>query len=970
MNEEQQTAITYNDGPLLIIAGAGTGKTHCLVEKVKYLIKNNLAKPEQILALTFTEKAAAEMEERIDTAMPYGYFQMLTSTFHSFADQLLKEEAQHIGLNSGYRLMTEAETVIFLRQNLFLFDLKYFRPLGNPHRFLTAMRQHFSRLRDEDISPEQYLAWTAKLKDKEHYPELAEAYKTYQTLKIKEGLMDFSDLVYYLLKLFRDRPKILEKYRRQFTHVLVDEFQDTNIAQYSLIKLLCPPPANPHLTVVGDDSQAIYKFRGASVSNILDFMKDYPQAKQVTLLKNYRSNQAVLDAAYRLIKHNDPDTLEVRLGISKKLVAQKPDGKDSVRFYWTQQAEEEADCVADTIQKMYGAVSGRSLQYSDFAILTRANNHSDAFIRALARQGIPYQFLGPGMLFKQPEIKDLIAYLKVLNNIEDSVSLYRVLLMDIFRPDTKDINLLMIFSRKVNQPLFTAIEIYLSFIDRKLFREDWEIYRKYLPFLKKETKDTLIVVFKMIKHHLDLTKKETAGQILFYFLEDTKYLNRLTNYETAADEKIALNISKFFNKLKAYESDHEDASVSAIIDYIEMSMELGESPITAKEDIGNLNAVNILTVHSAKGLEFPVVFLTNLTRGRFPTYARSEPIPIPTELIKEILPEGNYHEEEERRLFYVGLTRAKDYAYLSASRFYGEGKREQKISPFVVETIGENEIKKVQSVKKEEKAQLSIFDFKKPPTPPIFPNSPTIPLTNFSYTQLETYERCPLQYRYQYILKIPTAPAAALSFGETIHKTLQQFYQEFIKDKNYEGKNIFTIYKKLWIPVGYASAAHETRMKKEGEKILKRYLSAFHNPQLQILGLEKLFKIKIANDVYITGKIDRIDKLDNNAIEIIDYKTGKKPEQKELEKSVQLSIYALAAINDGLYRKKIGDVRLTFYFLNDMEKVSLTRTMADLETVKTNIKETADKIRQSDFAPKVGPWCDFCAFRMLCEAWQ
>ncbi len=965
VNEEQQTAITYNDGPLMIVAGAGTGKTHCLVEKVKYLIKNDLAKPEQILALTFTEKAATEMEERIDVAMPYGYFQMWVSTFHSFADQLLKEEAYHIGLNSGYRLITEAESIIFLRQNLFLFNLEYFRPLGNPHRFLTAMLQHFSRLRDEDISPEQYLTWVKKLKDKEHYQELADAYKAYQALKTKEGLMDFSDLVYYLLKLFRDRPNVLEKYRRQFTHVLVDEFQDTNISQYSLIKLLCPPKTNPHLTVVGDDSQAIYKFRGASVSNILDFMKDYPQANQVTLLKNYRSNQTILDAAYQLIKHNDPDTLEAKLGISKKLVAQIPNSKDSVRFYWAQKAEEEADCVAEQMQQL-----GKTYRYSDFAVLTRAHNHSDVLIQAFSRKGIPYQFLGPGMLFKQPEIKDLIAYLKVLNNIEDSVSLYRVLLMDIFHLDTKDINLLMIFSKKVNQPLLMAIEIYLSFIDHDLFREEWEIYRKYLPFFKKETKDVLAVIFKMIKHHLDLTKKETAGQLLFFFLEDTKYLNRLTNYKTAAEEKIALNISKFFSKLKSYESAHENASVPAVIDYIEMSMELGESPMTEKEDVDNLNAVNILTVHSAKGLEFPVVFLINLTRGRFPTYGRREPIPIPPALIKEILPEGDYHEEEERRLFYVGLTRAKDYVYLSASRFYGEGKREQKISPFAIETVGKELIKKMQVVKKEEKSQLSIFDFKKSPIPSTSPNPLTSSITNFSYTQLETYERCPLQYRYQYMLKIPTAPAAALSFGETIHKTLQQFYQEFMKNKNYDEKNIFTSYKKLWIPVGYASAAHETRMKKEGENILKRYLTIFHHPQLQILGLEKLFKIKIANDIFVTGKIDRIDKLNNNVIEIIDYKTGKKPEQKELEKSVQLSIYALAAIDDGLYRKKIGDVRLSFYFLNDMEKVSLTRTMVDLETVKTKIIETADKIRHSDFTPKAGPWCNFCAFRMLCEAWQ
>ena len=310
LNDEQKKAVEYNQGPLLIVAGAGTGKTTVVVEKIKYLLKKKLAEPEEILALTFTEKAAFEMEERVDREIPYGYFQMWISTFHAFADQILKEEISHIGLSPGYRLMTEAETIIFLRKNLFLFNLNYFRPLGNPNKFLEALLDHFSRLRDEDISPEEYLKWVSRQRESEETKknlELANAYKTYQTLKIKEGVMDFADLIYYLLQLFRERKNILKKYQEKFKFVLVDEFQDTNIAQYDLIKLLCPSKENFPLTVVGDDSQAIYKFRGASVSNIMSFMKDYTRAKQITLRNNYRSNQTILDKSYRLIKYNDPD---------------------------------------------------------------------------------------------------------------------------------------------------------------------------------------------------------------------------------------------------------------------------------------------------------------------------------------------------------------------------------------------------------------------------------------------------------------------------------------------------------------------------------------------------------------------------------------------------------------------------------------------------------------------------------------
>lgn len=326
LNNQQKQAVEYHQGPLLIIAGAGTGKTTVIINKIEDIIKNNLAKPEEILALTFTEKAAYEMEERLDKKLPYGYFQMTIDTFHGFADQILKQEIINIGLSNNYKLLTETEAIIFFKKNLFQFDLNFYQPVSNPEKFIENLINHFSRLKDENISPNEYLNWVKNNKEltpeeKEKYLELAFAYEKYQKLKIKNELFDFSDLIFYLIQLLKNRPMILKEYQKRFKFILVDEFQDTNIAQYELIKLLAPPKINPKLTVVGDDSQAIYKFRGASVSNILTFMKDYPQAKQITLLKNYRSNQEILDKSYQLIKANDPDTLEAKLGISKKLIA-------------------------------------------------------------------------------------------------------------------------------------------------------------------------------------------------------------------------------------------------------------------------------------------------------------------------------------------------------------------------------------------------------------------------------------------------------------------------------------------------------------------------------------------------------------------------------------------------------------------------------------------------------------------------
>lgn len=953
-NEEQKEAIEYHKGPSLIIAGAGTGKTRVIVEKIAYLIHGKHAKPEEILALTFTEKAASEMEKRVDEILPYGYFQMWISTFHAFADQILKEEAHHIGIPSDFRLLTEAESLLFLRKHLFLLRMDYFRPLGNPNKFLKALNQHFSRLKDEDIQPEEYVKWAKGFsEEKEQYLELSNAYNMYQQLKIKENVADFSDLMYYLLRLFRTRPRLLETYRSRFRYVLVDEFQDTNIAQYNLIKLLCPPKKNPLLTVVGDDSQAIYKFRGASISNILTFMQDYPKAKQITLRKNYRSNQNILDAAYRLIKHNDPDTLEVRLGISKSLVAQKEDLKDSVRFFLADTGEDEADFATEEILKLRSA----GYEFSHCAILVRANNHADAFTRSLQRKGIPYQFLGPGMLFKQPEVKDLVAYLKFLNNIEDSVSLYRVICMDIFGIDVRDIHVILAFAKKINAPLFHAIEFCLSI---------FEIQQEYLPNIQDDTKKKLLKVYEMIKTHLTRTKKETAGYILYDFLEKTAYLNKLAAYKTEREEKTALNISKFFNKLKSFENTHEDASVSAVVDYIDMSMELGESPLSAEIDMDAYNAVNILTVHSAKGLEFPIVFLANLTQGRFPTYGKKESIPLHEKLIKEILPQGDYHLQEERRLFYVGLTRAKDIAYLSAAQRYGEGKRERKISPFIYETLGEDVVKKNLNIKKEEKVQLAMFDFKKTEEPVVKKN---IPVHTLSFSQIDTYKTCPLQYKYQYVLKIPTPPSHAASFGETVHKTLQKFYMEVLTDRKTGEKRLVELFHSLWIPLGYQDKNHEQTRKKAGEEMLVLFFKTFHNPHARIIALEKPFKIKIDKDTSVTGKIDRVDAKPGGDIEIIDYKTGKKPEEKKLKNSLQLSIYALAAEDKNLFDKKPEQTNLTFYYLDTMESFSMKKTSEDIHTVKEQIIETADNIRSGNLEPDVGIHCNYCPFRMICEAW-
>ncbi|MCL4339083.1 ATP-dependent helicase [Patescibacteria group bacterium] len=983
LNKKQSQAVRHGVGPLLIIAGAGTGKTTVITERIKWLISKNLAKPVEILALTFTDKAAKEMEERVDIAMPYGYTQMFITTFHSFGEKILRQEALEIGLDPGYKLMTQAESIIFFRKNLFRFALNYFRPLGNPTKFIEGMLQHFERLKDEDVEPSQYIKWANKQRagnreqseeekvSTDKYIELANAYRTYEELKVKEGVMDFSDLISNTLLLFRKRQNILRHYQEQFKYILIDEFQDTNFAQNELAILLAGRGKN--ITVVGDDDQAIYRWRGAAISNIIQFRSRFPKAKMVVLTENYRSSEEILDSAYKLIQFNNPDRLEVKEKFDKKLVSARKLKGEKIEFIREERVEDEVEEVVKKIKYIKKSCKDEKdeevYDWKDFAVLIRANSQAEPFVRGLVRAGIPYQFLGPGMLFRQPEIKDLIAYLTLLSDISDSVAVYRVLSMPIFGINIRDLSSINNFARRVGLSTFEAIEAVVAY--HKGDKDHWSMeknYGNFLPFISIQTKEKLAKLTEMVERHLKLVKTETAGQILYFFLEDAGLLRQFTEYKSVKEERTAQNISKFFNKLKSFEAGHDDASVQAVIDWINMSMELGESPLAADVDWMENDAVNILTVHSSKGLEFPNVFLVNLVAGRFPTTERREKIPIPDELVKEILPEGDYHLEEERRLFYVGVTRARDRFILSAANYYGEGKRERKISTFVGETLDIDLAMLGKNSSKEKIKQLTLLEWKKVEELPRNPIRQ--PINYLSYSQIDTFTTCPLQYKYRYILKIPVPPSAAGSFGSSMHEALQTFYERIKRGEKLDKEKLLKILDEVWLPVGYGSRQYEDRMKERGREMLTNFFEKFYNPEIIPQSLEQVFKIRLSPTLAIGGKIDRVDITSEGKIEVIDYKTGRRPTEKEIRENLQMTVYALAATDRGIYNKKAEDVILSFYFFDQYEKVSSTRSEEQLVQAREDLLGKAQEISISAFEPKVGPWCDFCDFRLICEAWQ
>lgn len=953
LNPQQLKAVGHLEGPLLIIAGAGTGKTTVITERIKHLILKKNILPSQILALTFTDKASSEMEERIDIAMPYGYTQMWISTFHAFCDRILRNEAHTIGLDSGYKLISESESVLLLRKNIFNIGLQLFRPLGNPTKFLDALLTHFSRLKDEDVSPEEYLLWTQNQNlDKneiEQYIELANAYKKYEELKVKESVMDFSDLVSNTLLLFRTRKNILKKYQDQFKFILVDEFQDTNYAQNELAIKLAGDDKN--ITVVADDDQSIYRFRGAAVSNVLQFKKNFPNAEIITLNDNYRSTQTILDAAYRLIQYNNPNRLEIVESIDKKLKSHSKAPKKDIELIRENRTEDEADAIARKIKELtINHEPSTSYRYNDIAILVRANNHAQSITSALQRHKIPFQFLGPGYLFQQEEIKDLIAYVVFLTNLTDSVSLFRVLSMNILDIPSIELNYLLNFAKRKNLTLFEAL------------------YNIDQPFLKPVTKEKLTNFREMAKRHLEKSKKESAGQILYDFLVDSKLFETLNSANSVQEERKIQNIAKFFDRIKNFETERSDANIFTLAEWLNLMLQMGDSPTAADIDLKNRNAVNILTVHSSKGLEFRVVFLVNLVSDRFPSRERSEKIPLPDGIIKESIdPNTNFHLEEERRLFYVGMTRAKERLYFTAANYYGTGKRIKKLSPFVYEALPElqqNADQKITIHQLSITEILSVYENIEEKEEKRIP----LKLSYITFSNLQMFDICPLHYKAKVIFNIPTPAAAVQSFGISIHSTLCNFYKKMREGYTPSLKELNEILKKEWISEGYSGKKHEEERFAQGIKILED----FYNTELKIpkttLGIELPFSFVLKNGVKVFGKIDRVDQK-GKGIEIVDYKTGLDNPKADKAHRLQLAMYALAAtkIKDNIFNKDPKDITLTLHFLEGNTKKTMNFVQEDLNKLEKDLIEKIAEIERSDFQCSRNILCKTCEYKLLCQ---
>ena len=957
LNKEQLAAVTHKEGPLLIIAGAGTGKTSVITRRISWLISEGLAKTDEILALTFTDKAAKEMQERVDVLLPYGYTDIWISTFHAFGDRLLRENALIYGLNPDFKVLTQPESAVFFREHLFEFGLSVFRPLSDPTRFIEALISFFSRAKDEDISPDDYFKYAQEFKLKakdspedaalqeeaELQLEVAAAYVKYQGLLLKEGVLDFANQFYLALQLLRAHPLVLKRYQQQFKYILVDEFQDTNFAQYQLARSLAAGSGN--ITVTGDDDQCIYRFRGAAYSNLLSFMKDFPEAAKVSLIQNYRSTQSILDSAYRLIQQNNPERFEAKAGIDKRLVSTAEPGKAPEHLHFDTRSTE-ADNVARLIKEK---AAGGKFKFRDFAILVRSNSDADSFLQALNMQDIPWQFSGNQGLYSREEVKLCINFLRVIANPADSLSLYYLASSEVYPIALSELVVCNHYAKRRNKPLYSVL--------------------KELPAIEEfanisqDSKKKIEQLLNDIDKYLKIAREETTGRLLYSFLTDSGLLKKLTNEQSLESETKIQNLAKFFSHVRDFELVAKEDRVISFVSYLNLLIEAGDDPPTVEADL-ETDAVNVLTIHKAKGLEFRVVFLVSLVQGRFPWPRRPQAIELPNSLIKEVLPTGDFHIQEERRLFYVGMTRAKEELYLTSAEDYG-GKRLKRISQFVFEALGtqnqEKEKKKASAIEAIER-----FAPKKETVKPQPAGSEGGKAVSLSYYQIDDYLTCPLKYKFVNILRVPIMEHHTVIYGRAMHDAVSRYFQYRLSGRQLSLAELLAMFKDNFDPQGFLDAKHQEERLKVGQTALVRFFNDQSTKNAKLKFIEKDFNFRIG-DIKIAGRFDRVDE-DESGISIIDFKTSDIKAQKDADKRIkdnkQLVLYALA------FKAIFGELpaKIELSFLESGLKASRPVKESEFAEIIEEIEKVAAGIRRGEFraTPDYNN-CNYCAYSQICS---
>ncbi len=940
-NQRQRQAIEHVGGPMLVLAGAGTGKTTVLTKRIARLIAGKHARPDEILAITYTENAAAEMCARV-AREPGAGCELRASTFHAYCYEMLQR------CGRGFRVIDKRDLWVYLRLRLEELPLEHFRPARNPGEFLDALLAFFDRCHDELITPDKYDAYVERLrrgevrtprvsktKDAEQYThtdvvarceELARVFRRVEEMLREDNLGTFGHMIAGAIELLRGDADLLARERARARFILIDEFQDANVGQIELVALLAGEERN--VFAVGDPDQAIYRFRGASSAAFDEFRRRFPNAKGVVLNENQRSTSKILEASFAVIASNpqvgcalDGSNFQrERLQSARERREGKPLG-GPVEIVLAAPELEAAD-VASRIEDLHRAEA----EALECAVLYRQHSHRAELVRELTERNIPFVVHGLDSL-NTGDVRDALACLAAIESERDSASVFRLASLAVFNLDAMRVREeLHLAGRDVN--IGAALKRVPG--GEKMLAVLAEVQRQARAMDMKAD-----AVLELAIRHLRLPL--------------TPPLLALRNFVSEWTRKPITRTGRLQEFLR----------------YLEYFVEAGGAIEVPEAESSPPGAVRLMTVHAAKGLEFKYVFVLRATSGSFPASYREPLFEFPPELreiSQEELDDREIHKEEERRLFYVAMTRAKDALTLCAKP--GRGKKDDSPPGFLRDLM--SGAAKGTWTKRPGDARLTIHAGAAHPVSRLgdwLLMPPALPLDNvvLSATAIQMYKECPLAYKIRREWNVPGEIAASMHFGNAIHVALKGFYDALRAGRPQDQGELLQCFRDALAEMRFEDDLQQRLYEEQGLRQLSEFFASQQGtPPPEVVHTEKTFEIMVAG-VRVRGRIDRLDRVEGVRVAVTDYKTGSPRKQEDADQSLQLSIYALAC-----EQWKLTAERLIFYNLDTNEAVTTRRTAGQLQDAVTEVRTVADGIAAGQFDPSPGYHCRRCGYRGMC----
>ena len=966
LNAAQQRAVEHVHGPMLVVAGAGTGKTTVLTERFSRLVENGHARPDEILALTYADEAAREMRERVAARLGSAPSALQASSFHAYCFGVLQRAGK------GFAVLEEQDLWIYLRRRISELGLHYFIRAANVGQFLTDLYKFFSSCHDELASPEDFrrhietaieqggplprvvaskaLDKTPREETIARCREIAAVYEKVESMLAADHFGTFGHQITGAVRLLRSDARRLHEERARARFILVDEFQDANLAQIELVQLLGGEAAN--VFAVGDPDQAIYRFRGATAGAFEQFLARFPGAKGVTLEENQRSTSAILRCAFSVIGRNPKITRpgggiapeferhplrsarEERACDAGELLRSEPVGivyaaaQEQERGAEIHHAKVQAAEVAAAIDDLH---NGLGVPWSDFAVLYRINSHRNELAEELAARDIPFAVRGLDVL-DVPEVRDLLAALRAMANPGDSISLLRVAALPQFRLDPCELRRGLQAAAKGS----SMTEALRSVPGGLEVAADLDKAREVAAAKKWKLLDVLAPVIKQFR----LKKTSPAISALCDFAR------------------------KWVGKPIAGEP-----TVAGFLAYLDLFVEArGSVPLTMPE---GKDAVQLMTAHAAKGLEFPQVFVIRANSQSFPLKHQETLFEFPAEL-RHVRVTGDadpkrLHEEEERRLFYVAMTRARDSLTICAK----PTSKGEAPTGFVRELVGDRSIKDALATRQARPYRLTLAAGAAAVAASSAASWMTLePRLGFaqealSASAIETYKTCPLRFKIRRDWKLPEEPVAAMQFGAVMHAVLRDYFDTQQAGRPRSDHEVMAAFRSLLDQAGISDPDQLRLYQEQGIRELCAFLASTRAAApVEVVATEKSFTVEIGG-ARVIGRMDRIDRMSDGTVAIVDYKTGKPKDQEMADESLQLSIYAIAAER----ALKLVPGPLVLYNLESNQPVETRRSAAQLRQAEDEVRRVAEGIARGEFGANPKPMiCRRCSYREICPA--